>query len=145
MRRLTDKEFNYVFRKTPRVTVDLVIKDQRGVLLIKRDIKPEKGKWHLPGGTIYYREKIFNAIKRKAKEETGLKIRIIKFLGVLEFMRWKKPGFSHIIDLVFLAEPIGGKLRGDSKFGGKTLKFFKKLPKNIILEHRKILEEKLIR
>ncbi len=144
MRMLSKKEWNTIFSKTPRVCVDIVIKDKRGVLLIKRSIEPEKSKWHLPGGTILYKERIMHAVKRKVREETGLQIKIKKFLGVFEFMRWKEPGYSHIIDLIFLAEPVGGKLRGH-KIWGKELKFFKKLPENMIREHRRILEGELVK
>ena len=145
MKMLAKKEWNNVFKKVPRVTVDLIVKDKRGVLLVKRSITPWKGKWHFPGGTVFYKEKLLDAVKRKAKEETGLKIKIKKFLGVLEFMGRRRPGYSHIVDLVFLVEPISGRLKGDPKLGGKVLKFFKKIPKNIISEHRKALEGKLLK
>lgn len=145
MRTLTKKEFDKVFKKTPRVTVDLIIKDKRGLLLIKRGIRPDIGKWHFPGGTVYYKEKIFHAVKRKAREETGLQVKIKKFLGIFEFMRWKYPGYAHIIDLVFLCEPVRGKLKGNARFAGKTLRFFKKLPKNVLPDQIKILNGKLIK
>ncbi len=145
MRTLSKREFRTVFKKIPRVAVDLVIKNRRGILLIKRSIKPDKGKWHFPGGTVFYKEKIFHAAKRKAREETGLEVKIKKFLGVFEYMRWKEPGYTHIINFIFLAEPIRGKLRGDERTAGKELKFFKKLPRNMIPEQRKILQGKLIR
>ncbi|MBI2084783.1 MAG: NUDIX domain-containing protein [Candidatus Aenigmarchaeota archaeon] len=145
MKMMSKKEFLTVFKKTPRVTVDTVIKDRRGILLIKRSIKPDKGKWHFPGGTVLYKEKIFHAAKRKAREETGLEVKIKKFLGVFEYIRYKEPGYTHIINLVFLAEPIRGRLWGNARTAGKELKFFKKLPRNMIPEQRKILQGKLIR
>ncbi|MBI1978628.1 MAG: NUDIX hydrolase [Candidatus Aenigmarchaeota archaeon] len=145
MRKLTTREFHYIFKKTPRVTVDLVIKDRRGILLIKRDIRPDIGKWHFPGGTVYYKERILDAVKRKAREETGLQIKIKKLLGVFDIMRYREPGNTHIVDLIFLVRPIRGKLRGNKKFGGETLKFFKRLPKNMMIEHRQILQGRLIK
>ncbi len=141
MRKLSKKEFDTVFKKVPRVTVDIIIKDRRGILLIKRSIKPDIGKWHLPGGTVWYKEKIIDAVRRKAKEETGLEIRIKKFLGIFEFFRWKEPGYGHIIDLVFLSEPTGGKLKGNAKTAGTILKFFKRLPKNILLPDNVVTQE----
>lgn len=133
MKRLSEEDFHRIYQKVPRVTVDIVIKNKRGILLIKRSIKPDIGKWHLPGGTVGYKEKLVDAVKREAREETGLKVRIKEFLGVFEYMRWKEPGYGHIIDLVFLAEPISGKMKGDAKRAGKVLRFFKKLPRNMIL------------
>ncbi len=146
MKKLSTKDFLKIYQKVPRVTVDIVIKDRRGVLLIKREINPEIGKWHLPGGTVYFKERILDAVKRKGREETGLQIKIKKFLGVFEFVNiWKYIGQQHVVDLIFLAEPIKGILKGNSKYGGKTLKFFKKLPKNMMTGHREILEGKLIK
>lgn len=139
MKVLSRKEFDIIFSKVPRVTVDIVAKDERGVLLIKRAIRPDIGKWHLPGGTVEFKEKLLHAVKRKAREETGLQIDIKKFLGIIEFVRWKYPGYSHIVDFVFLVKPVRGKLKGNKKFGGDVLKFFKKLPKNMIIEQRKLL------
>ncbi|MBI2545213.1 MAG: NUDIX hydrolase [Candidatus Aenigmarchaeota archaeon] len=145
MKILSKKDFNIVFSKTARVTVDLVIKDERGVLLIKRDIYPDIGTWHLPGGTVHYKEKILDAVKRKAKEETGLQVKIEKFLGVCEHMKWRSPGYSHIIDLVFLCKPLKGKLKGDSRYGGEELKFFKKIPKNLMSVQKAIFQGKLLK
>ena len=145
MKKLSEEDFHRIYQKVPRVTVDIAIKDKRGVLLIKRSIKPDIGKWHLPGGTVGYKEKLVDAVKREAREESGLQIRIKKFLGMVELMKWKEPGYGHIIDFVFLAEPIRGKLKGNVKKAGKILKFFKKLPENMIPEQKKILEEKLVK
>jgi len=146
MKVLSKKEFNTIFKKVPRVTVDLVIKDKRGVLLIKRSIRPDIGKWHLPGGTVQFKEKLLHAVKRKGREETGLQVSVKKFLGIIEFMRWKYPGYSHIVDLVFLVGPVRGKLKGDKRYGGDVLKVFKKLPKNMITEQRKfLLQNKVIK
>lgn len=141
MKELSIKDFKSIYQKVPRTTVDLVIKDGRGVLLIKRSIKPEMGKWHFPGGTLKYKEKIIHALKREAKEETNLKVRIKKFIGVFEITQWKEPGYGHTVDLVFLAEPIGGKLKGNVKKAGDVLKFFKKVPENTIDYQKRILQK----
>jgi 8-oxo-dGTP diphosphatase len=42
------------------------------VLLIKRDIEPQKGKWSLPGGFLNIDERLDSNIKRKLKEKTGI-------------------------------------------------------------------------
>jgi ADP-ribose pyrophosphatase YjhB (NUDIX family) len=53
-------------------------------VLSKRNIEPEKGKWHFPGGTILLDEKLSNTINHIAKEETGLKLEVIKILDTIE-------------------------------------------------------------
>ena len=122
---LSHKEWITIYRKVPRLCVDLVIKDRRGVVLAKRESTYGTGKWNLPDGSILYREKIENAVKRKAKEETGLEVKIVKFLGVYEYQL--KGNFGHPISLCFLCRPIGGNLHG-YKYG-RDVRFFKKLPK----------------
>lgn len=42
------------------------------VLLIKRDIEPQKGKWSLPGGFVDIDEEIGANVKRKLAEKTGI-------------------------------------------------------------------------
>jgi ADP-ribose pyrophosphatase YjhB (NUDIX family) len=117
------------------------LKDKRGILLIKRRIAPWKGACHFPGGTVQYKESLFHAAKRKAESETGLKVRIKEFLGVIQFFENNmRSGYGHIIDFEFLAEPIGGRLRTD--YQGLDIRFFKKLPKNIITQQRDFLLNK---
>jgi 8-oxo-dGTP diphosphatase len=60
----------------PAVTVDVVIftvrKDELKVLLIKRALKPYKGRWALPGGFVGIDESLIDAAKRELREETGV-------------------------------------------------------------------------
>lgn len=139
MKKLSKIEWNFIFRRVPRVTVDVIIKDRRGVLLIKRSINPVIGQWHLPGGTLGFKESLLHAVKRKAREETGLQVKVKKFLGIIEFARWREPGYRHIIDLVYMAEPVRGRLNGNAELAGKTLRFFKTVPKNTLIEQKKFM------
>ena len=144
---INDKEYCEIFRQVPRITVDVVVSNKKGeVLLAKRDIPPHKGSWHLPGGMVQKGEHIAQAAVRKIKMETGLKIKLLKFIGI-----WDSPKRSitpvvfksgnkvttHDITFVFTGKVIGGKLRGS--WQGKEVKFFKKLPK-MFWEHNKEIE-----
>jgi ADP-ribose pyrophosphatase YjhB (NUDIX family) len=129
---LSEKLYKKIFTKYfPRITVDIVIRDKKGIVLIKRDILPEIGCWHLPGGLIRYGENILDAVKRESLEETGLKIKITKFIGIHDnrYLNF------HDVTLVFLANRIAGKLRGSEE--GKEVNYFKKLPNNIGFDHIK--------
>jgi 8-oxo-dGTP diphosphatase len=59
------------------ITVDIIIftikSNNLNVLLIKRDIEPEKGTWALPGGRVNLDESLEDAAKRELEEETGVK------------------------------------------------------------------------
>ena len=97
-------------------------------MLTKRDIPKCQGTWHLLGGTLFINEKIEKAVKRIAKYETGLKIRINKFLGVKEYS--KRSTYWHTISVIYLVNPIGGNLKGTEE--GEDVGYFKKIPKNTI-------------
>ncbi len=115
--------------------VDVVIKAEEGIVLSKREIEPDRGKWHIPGGTVLFGEKVGDAAKRVALEETGLTIDITDSIGILEYGEIANHG--HAISIVYLARPVKGKLRGSSQ--GRTVRYFKNAPKNMIKLHRELL------
>jgi 8-oxo-dGTP diphosphatase len=49
------------------------IKDNK-ILLVKRNVDPFKGYWHLVGGRVEDSENLREALKREYKEETNLEI-----------------------------------------------------------------------
>ena len=105
---LTDKQYDAVYSVAPRVCVDLIIKTHNGVHLIRRDIQPYKGKYHLPGGRVRFRESIASAIQRIAKTELGIKVKIESLIGYIEFPREVQGGKKrHSISLAFVVRPLG--------------------------------------
>jgi ADP-ribose pyrophosphatase YjhB (NUDIX family) len=137
---LSEKLYKKVFKIFPRLTVDAIIKSDEGVVLIKRGIPPRIGVWHLPGGLIRYGERVVGAVKREAFEETGLKVKVIKFVGIYDAYDVVRriPNY-HDVTLAFLARPTGGRLRGSIE--GKDVRFFKILPKKIGFDHRKEIND----
>lgn len=62
---LTSEEFLDVIARTPLVSIDLVIRDQKNrILLGRRANEPAKGKWFVPGGRIYKDESLADAFQR---------------------------------------------------------------------------------
>lgn len=125
IKKMSEKLYKKIFSLVPRLTVDILIKDYRGILLIKRKVNPETGKWQTPGGRVFFGERLEHAVKRIVKEETGLKIKIQEFLGVFEIP--KKYTQTHDVTLIYLGKPIGGKVKVN--FQASEIKFFKKLPR----------------
>jgi len=105
------EEFTTIYHKVPRVAVDIVIKTKQGALLTKRVIPSFKGMWHIPGGTILFKEPILHAINRIAKDELGIKVKVIKHLGVIEYLKEGTP-------------------RGSNQ--AKEIGYFKRPPKNCV-------------
>ena len=67
--------------KIIHVAVDSVIKKNNSVLLIKREINPFKYFWVLPGGGVEYGERLVDAVIREVREETGLEVKVVKYVG----------------------------------------------------------------
>ena len=63
------------------VCVDgIYVKDGK-VLLLKRNVEPFKGSWHVVGGHVEENETLKEALKREFKEETNLDVEVGKILG----------------------------------------------------------------
>jgi len=134
--RLPYAEFMAIYHKVPRAAVDLVIITKEGVLLTKRAIPPYKGMWHIPGGTILLNEPVKHAIDRIAKDELGVKVKIIKPLGIIEY--FEEDG-RHTVSNAHLVEIVSGKLRGSKQ--GEEIYFFDKITSNCIPAQKKFLKE----
>lgn len=136
-RKMPFAEFKSIYSRVPRLCVEVIIKTKEGIVLTKRTIEPEKGKWHTPGGTVLKGEKLADTVIRVAREETGLVVKPHRLLGVLEF---SFPGyFSQPIALAYEVVKISGKLKNDSH--SDSIRFFKKIPKNTIHEHKLLLKK----
>lgn len=72
---LSDTEFAEVIKNTPLVSIDLIIKNREGkILLGRRNNEPAKNYWFVPGGRIYKNETISQAFKRISKNELNIDI-----------------------------------------------------------------------
>ncbi|BDY13410.1 GDP-mannose mannosyl hydrolase [Hydrogenimonas cancrithermarum] len=84
---LEKSNFECVIRFAPLVSIDLVVKNRKGeILLGLRKNEPAKGLWFVPGGRIFKDETIDNAFKRISENELGIEYNISqsKFLGLYE-------------------------------------------------------------
>lgn len=72
---LSDEVFYFVSRMTPLVNVDLLIKDEKGrVLLSWRDDEHSGKGWHLPGGIIRVKETLEDRLQKVAINEIGVNV-----------------------------------------------------------------------
>ena len=71
---LPDEIFYYISRTTPLINVDLLIKDEKGRILLAWRNDPYSGiGWHLPGGIIRYKETFEERARKVAETELGAK------------------------------------------------------------------------
>jgi 8-oxo-dGTP diphosphatase len=91
-------------------TVDIVIIRGKQVLLVKRKFEPFKGRWVVPGGFVEDSETVEEAARREALEETGVKVKLVKLVGVYSDPKRDPRGN---ISVAFIAKPLSGELKGD--------------------------------
>jgi 8-oxo-dGTP diphosphatase len=60
----------------------LVVDDEGRVLLARRAVEPFRGKWDIPGGFLEEGEHPIDGLKRELREETGLEVEPLEWLGV---------------------------------------------------------------
>ncbi|BCE00387.1 GDP-mannose mannosyl hydrolase [Marinicellulosiphila megalodicopiae] len=66
--------FKSIIKHTPLVSIDLIIKNSNGeILLGKRNNKPAQGFWFVPGGRILKNETMAAAFTRLVEVELGVK------------------------------------------------------------------------
>ncbi len=86
---LGSDEFAEVVRLSPLVSIDLIVHNSRGEILVGlRENEPAKGFWFVPGGRILKNERIHEAFERLAVNELGVKLNYkdAKFVGLFEHL-----------------------------------------------------------
>ena len=81
------EDFKRVVRDTPLISIDLVIADESGRVLVGRRLNdPARGFWFVPGGRVNKNESLDEAFGRLTRVEIGQELSrsSAKFLGVYE-------------------------------------------------------------
>jgi colanic acid biosynthesis protein WcaH len=93
---LKPEEFLRIVDATPLVSIDLIIRNERGeVLLGQRLNRPARDFWFVPGGRIWKNERVNEALRRISKREIGVTIDQARLIGA----------FDHIYEDNFLGAP----------------------------------------
>ena len=88
----------------PRVAAVVFVTDGDRVLLVKRGVPPEQGRWALAAGFVDLGERPQDAAVREMREETGLEVVIERMLD-LSFNEADK-----VIVILYRARAVGGIL-----------------------------------
>ena len=87
--------------KQPALTVDAVVFDaQDRLLLIRRKFPPFKGRYALPGGFVEFGETVEAAAARELHEETGLKSKALRLVGI--YSDPKRDPRGHTVSVAYL-------------------------------------------
>lgn len=89
----------YLDPKLAACTITLV---DGGIVLLRRAIEPQRGKWVFPGGYVDRGESVLDAAVRETYEEVGLRVSVTGILDV-----YSTPGEAVVV-VVYAAHSKGG-------------------------------------
>ena len=101
---------NFVHFTDPKVGVGAMVLDDHKILLVKRSMRPNRGKWSLPAGYLDYGEDPKVAAEREVLEETNLQVIITELVGVYHNPESLNRGGASIF-ILYRAGLVGGQLR----------------------------------
>lgn len=117
---------NREYPEHPLVGVGGVVVAGDRVLLARRGQEPMRGEWSIPGGLLEVGESLTEAVMRELLEETGLAVRVVDLIEVLDRIL-PEPGVSslagpsvhaprprpryHYVILDYLCEVVSGEPR----------------------------------
>ena len=126
--------------KNPVPTVDIILQKDSNILLVKRKKDPFKDHLALPGGFVNVGEKVEDAVKREAFEETSLEIEPIDILGV-----YSDPGRDprgHILSIVFVGTILSGEPKaGDDSQDVEWVNLGELEKKKLAFDHGRIITD----
>ncbi len=141
---LSQEEFDYIFAKVPRLTVEVLINTSEGIVMTKIPQGVFKGQWNMPGGTVRFGEPLREAVKRVAKSELGVDVEIGNKVGYIEYPELLDAGYKGWpVGMVFEAIITGGELTKSDQ--GEEVHCFKEVPPNTISSQAKFLTTYLTR
>jgi 8-oxo-dGTP diphosphatase len=127
--------------KQPGLAVDAVVFDsQARLVLVRRKFSPFKGRFALPGGFVEYGETVEAAAARELLEETGLRPKTQRLIGVYSDPRRDPRG--HTVSVAFLMTVAGGPPKaGDDAATAEFVAEWRN--KKLAFDHEKIVADAL--
>ena len=102
--RLVCRDCEFVYYLDPKLVACTLLEIEDRIVLLKRAIDPQKGKWVLPGGYVDRGEPLTDAAVRETREECGIITEIKALLGIYSY-----PGRTQVV-VVYIGRPLSGEL-----------------------------------
>ena len=126
--------------ETPKIMVDVVVPSEEGnILLIRRGSDPYEGYWALPGGFVEVGETLEEAAVREAEEETGLKVEVVRLVGV--YSDPDRDPRGHNVSVTYLARVREGEPSAASD--AAEVSFLDPSTVDLAFDHEKIITDAL--
>ncbi len=128
----------WVFYKNPVPAVACVVFNEKNeLLIIKRKVEPQAGKWALPSGYLEIYQHPREAAAAELEEETGLQGKVELFL---DYYNGFSPLYEKVLSLGFLLDIIGGKLQAGDDAAEAVFRPIDKLPEIAFKAHRYFIQ-----
>ena len=95
----------FVFYLDPKVAACAICMLDGGIVLMRRAVEPQVGKWVFPGGFVDRGEPVPEAAVRETQEEVNLRVSLTGILDVYSSLG------NDVVVIVYAAEVLGGELR----------------------------------
>ena len=102
-------ESHYYAHSAPAAAA-IVLDGAGRVLLARRAFEPFAGRWDTPGGFLEEGEHPEDAIRRELREETGLEVEPVRFLGAFVDTYGEGPEAGSVLNLVWEARVLSGEM-----------------------------------
>jgi len=122
----------------PRLAVDALILIDDKLVLVRRGNDPFKGKYALPGGFVEFGETTEEAVRREIMEETGLRTKVSRLLGV--YSTPDRDPRGHTVSVAYVVKKVGGKLRSGSDAAAVKMVPISKVPL-LAFDHSEIVSD----
>ena len=88
----------------PKMAAVALVVDGDGLVMVKRGVDPQYGKWAFPSGYVDRGEVVESAAIREVKEETGLDVALDRLIGVYSLEG------NPVVLVVYSAHIVGGEV-----------------------------------
>jgi ADP-ribose pyrophosphatase YjhB (NUDIX family) len=134
---LPQAEYEAIYARVPRLTVEVIVASGDGVLLTRREAGPCQGLWHIPGGTVRFGEPLTDAVRRVARQELGLEVTADRLLGYIEYPSHLARGLDWPVGMAFRADMAPSS--AGRPWDRPAAAWFARLPDNMHDEQRAFL------